>query len=67
MGLRDLTMVRDENHALSPKGLSEVFNIMYHTINHQNIPLVVDRIFPLWRLCGVLRPYNTSLVSHIGN
>ena len=67
MGLKDLTMVRDETHALGPKGLSEVFSIMNDTINHQHIPLVVERIIPLGRLCNVLRPYNASLVRHKGN
>ena len=67
MGLKDLTMVRDETHDLGPKGLSKVFNIMNDAINHQHISLVVERIFPLWRLCDVLRPYNASLVSHKGN
>ena len=67
MGLKDLTMVRDKTHDLGPKGLSEVFNIMNDAINDQHIPLVVEIISPLWRLCDVLRPYNASLVRHKGN
>ena len=67
MGLGDLKMVRNETHALIPKGLYEVFNIMNDTINHEHIPLVVEIIFFLWRLCDVLRPYNASLVSHKWN
>ena len=67
MGLKDLTMVRDETHALGPKGLFEVFSLIKDTINHKHIPLAVEKILPLWRLCDVLRPYNASLMSHKGN